>query len=184
MTPDKYMALIELHIEQGPVLITEGHDVGIVEGVCGMINYEFTFKGQAGHAGTTPMKYRKDALYALLKPSSICMTSSISSTASWCIRPVKYRHTRIYTPLFPMKSNSRWTRAIRTRSHEKVVEIIKKIPAEVEKCKMTYQEAWARKTVEFTPALVDFVEKSAKDYVIPASACTADPVMTRSTLLT
>ncbi len=58
---------MELHIEQGPVLEAEGIDIGIVEGVCGMINYEFTFTGQAGHAGTTPMKYRKDALYAAVK---------------------------------------------------------------------------------------------------------------------
>ena len=60
-------AFVELHIEQGPVLEDEKVDVGIVEGVCGMINYEFTFIGQAGHAGTTPMKYRKDALYAAVK---------------------------------------------------------------------------------------------------------------------
>ena len=37
------MALVELHIEQGPVLENEGIDIGVVEGVCGMINYEFTF---------------------------------------------------------------------------------------------------------------------------------------------
>ena len=60
-------ALVELHIEQGPVLENEKQDIGIVEGVCGMINYEFTLVGQAGHAGTTPMPYRKDALYAASK---------------------------------------------------------------------------------------------------------------------
>ena len=67
MTADQYIGLIELHVEQGPVLEDEGIDIGVVEGVCGMINYEFTFIGQADHAGTTPMKYRKDALYAAVK---------------------------------------------------------------------------------------------------------------------
>ncbi len=67
LDPSKTKALVELHIEQGPVLEAEGIDIGVVEGVCGMINYEFTFTGQAGHAGTTPMKYRKDALYAAVK---------------------------------------------------------------------------------------------------------------------
>ena len=32
-----------------------------------MVNYEFTMRGQADHAGTFPMKYRKDALYACAK---------------------------------------------------------------------------------------------------------------------
>ena len=67
MKPSENIALVELHIEQGPVLENEGKDIGVVEGVCGMINYEFTFAGQADHAGTTPMKYRKDALYAACK---------------------------------------------------------------------------------------------------------------------
>ena len=58
---------MELHAEQGPVLDAENNEVGIVEGVCGMVNYEFTMRGQADHAGTFPMKYRKDALYACAK---------------------------------------------------------------------------------------------------------------------
>jgi N-carbamoyl-L-amino-acid hydrolase len=45
-----------------------------------------------------------------------------------------------------------------------VVEIIRKIPAEVEKCRASYAEAWARKTVGYTPELVDYVEKSANEY--------------------
>ena len=64
MTPEKTAGLVELHAEQGPVLDAENKEVGIVEGVCGMVNYEFTMRGQADHAGTFPMKYRKDALYA------------------------------------------------------------------------------------------------------------------------
>lgn len=50
------MALLELHIEQGPVLESSKIDIGVVEGVVGMLNYEFEFIGQAGHAGTVPQK--------------------------------------------------------------------------------------------------------------------------------
>ena len=46
---------------------------------------------------------------------------------------------------------------------KKVLDIIKKIPNEVEKCKTGYKEDWTRKTVEFTPGLVDTVEKSAQE---------------------
>lgn len=43
----------------------------------------------------------------------------------------------------------------------KVIDIIKKIPSKVEKCTAVYKEAWSRRTVRFTPTLVDCVEKSA-----------------------
>lgn len=53
-------AFIELHIEQGPVLDKEEIDIGIVTGVQGLIWLEVIFEGEANHAGTTPMRYRRD----------------------------------------------------------------------------------------------------------------------------
>lgn len=55
-------AFLELHIEQGPVLETSGDDVAIVDRVVGLGQLKATFRGQAGHAGTTPMNARRDAL--------------------------------------------------------------------------------------------------------------------------
>ena len=55
-------AFIELHIEQGANLETSNINIGIVEGIVGMKPYEITIDGKANHAGTTPMKLRKDAL--------------------------------------------------------------------------------------------------------------------------
>jgi N-carbamoyl-L-amino-acid hydrolase len=57
-------AFVELHIEQGPVLEAEGVTIGAVEGVQGISWQELTIRGQANHAGTTPMKLRHDAGYA------------------------------------------------------------------------------------------------------------------------
>lgn len=54
-------AFIELHIEQGPVLENENIFIGVVESVQGISWTGVTFKGQANHAGTTPMAMRKDA---------------------------------------------------------------------------------------------------------------------------
>jgi N-carbamoyl-L-amino-acid hydrolase len=51
----------ELHIEQGPVLEAEEKVIGVVGGVQGMRWYDITLKGRASHAGTTPMKMRRDA---------------------------------------------------------------------------------------------------------------------------
>lgn len=57
-------AMLELHIEQGPVLDEKGISIGIVEWVNGMSVSEFTLQGVGNHSGGTPMSYRKDALAA------------------------------------------------------------------------------------------------------------------------
>jgi len=54
-------AYLELHIEQGPVLATEGVAVAAVNGCAGVERHRFAFHGQASHAGTTPMELRRDA---------------------------------------------------------------------------------------------------------------------------
>jgi beta-ureidopropionase / N-carbamoyl-L-amino-acid hydrolase len=57
-------AFFELHIEQGPVLEAAGREVGIVTHIAGIRRLALTFKGQAAHAGTTPLDLRQDALVA------------------------------------------------------------------------------------------------------------------------
>ena len=52
---------IELHIEQGPVLDLEGVTIGAVEGVQGISWTKFELVGVSNHAGTTPMRMRRDA---------------------------------------------------------------------------------------------------------------------------
>ncbi len=54
-------ACLELHIEQGPVLESEGLRSAAVNGCVGIERHRFTFRGQASHAGTTPMDRRRDA---------------------------------------------------------------------------------------------------------------------------
>lgn len=55
---------LELHIEQGPTLERRGIPVGIPTGIVGISRYAVTVAGEANHAGTTPMKERKDAMRA------------------------------------------------------------------------------------------------------------------------
>ncbi len=57
-------AFIEMHIEQGPVLESEGLQIGVVEDLQGISWQRITVRGQANHAGTTPMRLRRDAGYA------------------------------------------------------------------------------------------------------------------------
>ncbi len=58
-------SFVELHIEQGPVLDSQGLDIGIVTGIVGLVKWKVTLTGQANHAGTTPMALRRDAFQGL-----------------------------------------------------------------------------------------------------------------------
>lgn len=58
-------AYVELHIEQGPLLETNGVRIGAVTGVQGISWQELTIVGQSNHAGTTPMSLRHDPAYVV-----------------------------------------------------------------------------------------------------------------------
>ena len=60
--PDEVIGYLEPHLEQGPVLERCGSPVGVVTGVVGQSRLRLAFEGEAGHAGTTPMEGRHDAL--------------------------------------------------------------------------------------------------------------------------
>jgi beta-ureidopropionase / N-carbamoyl-L-amino-acid hydrolase len=60
-------AYLELHIEQGPVLESLGLPLGVVLGTFGVERHQVTFRGQAAHAGSTPMDKRRDALAGAAK---------------------------------------------------------------------------------------------------------------------
>jgi beta-ureidopropionase / N-carbamoyl-L-amino-acid hydrolase len=61
------VAYLELHIEQGPVLEALDLPLGVVLGTFGVERHQVTFRGQAAHAGSTPMDKRRDALAGAAK---------------------------------------------------------------------------------------------------------------------
>jgi beta-ureidopropionase / N-carbamoyl-L-amino-acid hydrolase len=60
-------AWVELHIEQGGILEKEKIQIGVVEGIVGIVHWEVTVEGFANHAGATQMNMRQDALLAASK---------------------------------------------------------------------------------------------------------------------
>lgn len=60
--PADLMGYLEVHIEQGPVLEARKLSVGVVSTIASQARGRLTFRGKAGHAGTTPMNLRRDAL--------------------------------------------------------------------------------------------------------------------------
>ncbi|HEX4765634.1 MAG TPA: allantoate amidohydrolase [Lichenihabitans sp.] len=70
------LGYVEAHIEQGPVLEAEGLPVGIVTAIAGASRFKVEVEGVAGHAGTVPMRLRRDALAAAAE-----MISTVERTA-------------------------------------------------------------------------------------------------------
>ena len=81
---DGALAYLELHIEQGPVLLDTGRLASAVAGTVGDERYLVAFTGQAAHAGSTPMHLRRDSLAA-------------AATAALEIREVAVRHSGVAT---------------------------------------------------------------------------------------
>ncbi|MEG6566465.1 Zn-dependent hydrolase [Thermoanaerobacterium saccharolyticum] len=165
MNPKEYMAFVELHIEQGPVLEAAKMDIGVVEGVVGMVNYEFEFIGQAGHAGTVPQRMRKDALYAASEAIQYLhreldkLDSKLVYTTGRIICSPNV-HTIIPDDVkFTLDARHQDPKIV-----QQVVDVIENIPKELAKCKVSYRKLWSRKTVAFNEDLVDLVEKNAKEY--------------------
>ncbi|MGX6993386.1 allantoate deiminase [Vagococcus penaei] len=66
-------AFVEIHIEQGNVLEKKEKQVAVVNNIVGQKRYDITLIGQSNHAGTTPMGYRQDTVYAMSKMISDSM---------------------------------------------------------------------------------------------------------------
>ncbi len=62
--PSKVACFVEVHIEQGPVLLEAAQPVGVVTDIAGSVRSALTVEGQSGHAGTVPMTLRRDAAAA------------------------------------------------------------------------------------------------------------------------
>ncbi|MCQ2575454.1 MAG: Zn-dependent hydrolase [Treponema sp.] len=163
INPSKTTGLVELHIEQGPVLEEGGFDIGVVKGVVGMINYEFTFHGQSDHAGTFPMPYRKDALFAASQ-ALIYLHQEFDKLGD---KDLVYTtgkiscHPDIHT-IIP--DEVKFTLDVRHADPaiiQACVDIIKNMPKEWANCTMKYEPAWTRETVLFNKDLVSAVKNSS-----------------------
>lgn len=77
---------VEVHLEQGPVLEELGSSVGVVTGISGQSWLFVSLKGRQGHAGTVPMRFRKDpyagAAYAATQIETLCRSVSLEEYCS------------------------------------------------------------------------------------------------------
>ncbi len=167
---DKYCAMFETHIEQGPILEAADKAVGAVQCVMGMFNYSLKFRGFSAHAGTFPMDQRHDALYAasqaliylhdeidkLGHPELVYTTGEI------------YCHPCIHTVIPDEVEFSLDVRHEDPELLKKVLEIVKTVPERKwAGCDASIQENWKRDTVYWNETLKTCVEEAAEESGIP-----------------
>ncbi|MXW42862.1 MAG: Zn-dependent hydrolase [Acidimicrobiia bacterium] len=160
-------AFIELHIEQGPILDTEGIVIGVVTGVQGISWAEITVAGQSNHAGTTPMNMRHDAGWAAARiavfvhelaekfgPPQVCTVGRVelhpnlvNVVASDAVLTVDMRNTN---------DN------LLTEAENRLAAFLKELAAESD-TEITSRCLARFAPVEFAPEMIDRVEQAAAD---------------------
>lgn len=115
-------AFFELHCEQGPVLQFKQKNLGIVNSITGSSCYEVILTGQSDHAGTTPMKLRKDAFHMAAK-ASVELNEYISKLPGEAVGTIGYIeiNPNVYN-IVPEKAT--FTMDIRSHSKEMMDDII------------------------------------------------------------
>ena len=173
ISPDKYCAMFEAHLEQGPILEDNGNEIGAVQLVMGMFNYRVRFHGFTAHAGTFPMAKRHDALYAAAaflcemhkrydeynaevvkkgEPEFVYTTGEI------------YVHPGIHTCINDEAEFSLDVRHPNPEVRKHCMDILKEMAAQDWcQCTSDIEEQWVRDTVYFDKRLVGFVEESMEE---------------------
>jgi len=159
-------ALLELHIEQGPILENEDVKIGVVESVIGMCSYEIEAAGVSDHAGTTPMEMRKDALFASTniiaearKKLNKLDKALVYTMGRFNIFP--NIHTVIPNKVvFTIESRHKDAGVI--KQVEEIIQGLSKIE-DNEGCEIKVTKLWDRDTVLFDEKLCAALEKSTKN---------------------
>lgn len=158
-------AFLELHIEQGPILEAEQLEIGVVEGVLGMCCYEVSISGESDHAGTTPMKMRKDPLFLATKCISrlIEQLGSVDEELVYTIGRVNVSpniHTVIPNKVvFTIDARHKDPKKI-----SEVEDIIQALPSEEAGCFVRKEKLWGRDTVDFDSEICDQIEQACNGY--------------------
>lgn len=165
LTPKNYMAMLELHIEQGPILEAEKKEIGIVEGVVGMVNYRIRTHGQTDHAGTTPMSFRRDALLAASSAIKYLHQEldKLDDELVYTTGEI-YCHPCIHTCIPDLVDFSLDARHKDPEVIKQVVDVIKHMPKKFDKCDVAFEEKWKRDTVKFNKEVISCVQESTSMY--------------------
>ncbi|HEY4622471.1 MAG TPA: Zn-dependent hydrolase [Solibacillus sp.] len=157
-------AYLELHIEQGPVLEHYNKEIGVVEGVLGMVCYDITLTGESNHAGTTPISMRKDSMFAAMQIISILQNKlkQLPEDLVYTIGRIN-AYPNIHTVIPSHVTFSLESRHQDPTVIQQVEQIIFDLPKEIENCQLAYTKLWNRDTVYFAPDIIQAVAASTEE---------------------
>ena len=159
------LAFVELHIEQGPVLESEQKDIGVVEGVLGMVCYEITVNGESNHAGTTPMKHRKDPLFLAAE-----LITQLKNELGTLDEELVYTMGRVnVSPNIHTVIPNQVTFTLESRHQDpkviqQVEEAIRRLPSQAQGCTVSSQKLWGRDTVVFDSIVTDSIQAASEKF--------------------
>jgi hydantoinase/carbamoylase family amidase len=157
-------AYLELHIEQGPVLEAEGVDIGVVTSIVGLRGYLVRLRGQANHAGTTPMRLRRDAFAGAarialeLRDFARARENTTVNVGKIAVAP---GGSNVVPGLAEFTIDARAATPAGVAELERAVgEVVRRVAAE-EGLEEELEETYSNEPLELDPALVDTVERAA-----------------------
>jgi N-carbamoyl-L-amino-acid hydrolase len=158
-------AYLELHIEQGPVLLDMDLPLGVVLGTYGVERHAFKFVGQAAHSGSTPMNRRRDAFLAAGKMSQeiYALTDALGgvSTIGSCVtRPGIV--TSVVAECDITLDQRHLDRDALTRMYEWAVDASQRF-AEEGGIEASTEAIWRIDPMPFHPDLLDMAEEAVKE---------------------
>lgn len=159
-------AFVELHIEQGPVLEEAGVQIGVVEGVQGISWTEVTIGGQSNHAGTTPMRLRHDAAHVAGRIITFVRDLAdqlgppqVATVGSLALEPNLVNVVAGSATLTVDLRNT--DNAVLVEAEDRLAAFLDDVAAD-EGVKTSARSLARFEPVEFDPATVDLVERTAE----------------------
>jgi N-carbamoyl-L-amino-acid hydrolase len=158
-------AYVELHIEQGPILEDEGITIGVVEGVQGISWTEVAITGRSAHAGTTPMRLRRDPAYVAASITTFVrdLTARYGGAQVATVGRIDLQPNLVNV----VPSSATVTVDLRNTDDARLVEAERDLATELDRLRDAEQvtittRALARfEPVEFDPEMIDLVEQTA-----------------------
>ncbi|MBO1435699.1 M20 family metallo-hydrolase [Meiothermus sp. CFH 77666] len=159
-------AYLELHIEQGPVLLDKGLPLGVVLGTKGVERHAITFYGQEAHSGSTPMNRRKDALAAAAKlaleirpiamkhPDAVCTMGSVKTYPGIVTAVVG----RCECTLDQRDLDA----AVLAQMYREAREASERFAKE-ENCTVEWSRIWNIEPIPFHPQLIEFCDEAIRE---------------------
>jgi N-carbamoyl-L-amino-acid hydrolase len=160
-------AYLELHIEQGPVLESMDIPLGVVLGTFGVERSRITWRGQAAHAGSTPMDKRRDALAGAAKLAlSIREIAREVGDGAVCTSGGVVTRPGIVTSVVETAEQLLDQRHLDARSLERMLQLAKDDAARFateEHLEVEWERIWAIEPILFDEKLIALAEESVRE---------------------